>query len=210
MTAHQIATIRRWLGGHSYEKGIMHFRILNTRTGACSAPVLAMRLQGPIGPACLEVDFEERLAKPRSIPLAYPAAIDDAEVSIIDVIRTSEVGIADLEAVENVIELHSQLRAHALPEKEVLGQRKVLIAVEWATQAIDPARRITQGKVSRRRKSSEIEDREPLIVVVVIDVEGLPLHQIRKVAGSQRATIGEDLQWRAARVLENAAYLPAA
>src|SRR5260370_1116752 len=139
--------------------------------------------------------------------MANLADVDKAKVCAIDVVRTIGVRVTYLHSIEDVRELHPQLRSDPFTKVEVLRQREILVAVEGTAQASDVARRVTQCEVSRGREGRNIEDRQAFVIIVVVNVDRLP-GDIRDVAGSKRTAVSTDAQRRATRIVENTTDLP--
>src|SRR5258708_683377 len=156
---------------------------------------------------CLKADFEERLALARCVVLANIAAVDDAKVRAIDVVRAIGVRATYPHSIEDVREFHPQLRSDPFTKVEVLRQREILVAVEGTAQASDVARCVAHREVPRGREGRKIEDRQAFVIIVVVHVDGLP-GDIRDVAGSKRTAVSTDSQRSAARILENTTDLP--
>ena len=124
-------------------------RIMRKTKPGRLAPASSTADVGAIAPgAGSKADFEESLSSSRRVALANLATIDDAKVGVIDVVCAVEVGVADLESIEEVSKFHSQLCTYPFTEIEVLSQCEILIAVERAAQVGDATGRATQGEVS--------------------------------------------------------------
>src|SRR5260370_7951084 len=106
--------------------------------------------------------------------MANLAAVDKAKVCAIDVVRTIGVRVTYLHSIEDVRELHPQLRSDPFTKVEVLRQREILVAVEGTAQASDVARRVTQFEFSRGREARNIEDRQSFVIFVVVNFHPCP------------------------------------
>src|ERR1043166_592768 len=156
----------------------------------------------------LETDFKEALALPRSISLAgagSPAAVRSNEPEltwpIVEVIIGScrLAHTTHLHTVENIEELYPQLRVDVLPKVEVFGQTDILVAAERIAQLLDLPRRIALGEtwVCERRL---IENREPLVIIIVIDVQRHGWVEVGAIETIQEhiVAVGENLYRKAA------------
>lgn len=184
------------------------------------APASSAEIGGGCVPPGSETDFEECLSLTRSVRLTRIGATvavrgNEAELawSVLKIIVQSRplAHAADLHAVENVKEFHAQLRVNMLSKVKVLCQAEVFIGVERIAELADNPRFVALSKAGVG-KCRLREHRKPLVVVIVVHVQGDARIEIGASKAVQEGIVVArvDSLRSTADVLENSGHLPAA
>src|SRR4029077_16292628 len=91
--------------------------------------------------------------------------------AVVDIIVQSLSYATDLHAIQDIEELDDQLRGDAFAKEEMFGKTDVLVCIKRVAQLADDARFIPWCK-SGIGESRSVEDRQPLVIVVVIHFQG--------------------------------------
>ena len=107
-------------------------------------------------------------------------------------VDTSSIGGAVIQqhAIEYVEELNGQFAAEPLAKEKPFADRGVFIQVRWCPERVVIGCPGSKRPASRKRKRRGINDRQPFLVVVPVNIETLPTHAIRPVSHKNIADQG--------------------
>src|SRR5262249_29535473 len=155
----------------------------------------------------LKANLEECLPLARSIGLAWSR--DCCKGTAVYVVVQSLPDAANLHAVQDVEKFDAELGVDSLPEKESLGQRNVFTRIEGIAESANYARFVPLRKPGIG-KSSRVKYRQPIVVVVVVQIERHTRIKVRTIEAVQEwiIVVRIDGLRRTASVLKRTAQLP--
>ena len=198
-----------------FPRGPQRRTFLRKNEAGANPPRLPRRamLRRGVSQLWLETDPEIGLALARGVPLARAPRAVQPETSIADIVgRGVYAGVrptADLHAIQDIEEFHSQFRGNAFAKEEFLGESDIFVALEWIPERGNIAQRCPGRELSWIGKGSRIEDRQAFVVVVPIQTDRLPSQVGAIKAVQQRISARGDSERLTAGIGKIAAELPA-